>query len=147
MSVWLLCVPHRVEADMNKFTFQYRGIAFQGQLWRTAGMWRPLQRASLGTLIEEASVLSDYLSWKLTLVESAHESAWVGKMWSQTLRTAWSYQSKSLQHPVWCIITSGYLWKLGKTLYYQTFVLFLLCFLNLKECLLGNSVFSLFCTM
>lgn len=74
-----------------------------GQFWRTTRMWRPIQRASLGTVIEEASVFSNCLSWKLTLVESALDSTWVGKMWSQKVKTGRPYQSKIPQYPVWCI--------------------------------------------
>lgn len=84
---------------MNKFTFHHGGIAFHWVVLTYIKYVEAVQRASLGTLIEEASVLSSGLSWKLTLVESALDSIWVKKMWLQKLRTGWLSQSKSLNTP------------------------------------------------
>lgn len=107
--MWLLCVPPRGIAWHEEVYIPIPSSAFHGAVLTHNKNVEAHTKGVFRDPIEEASVLSDCLSQKLTLVESALESTWVGNMWSQKLRTGWPDQSKSLQHPVWCVITSGYL--------------------------------------
>lgn len=84
-------------------------------------MWRPIQRARLGTLIEEASMLCDCLLWK---AHTGRKCSWpnLGEE-NVVTETSDNWTLQHLQHPVWCFIAYGYLRKLGKTLHSETFML------------------------
>lgn len=88
-------------------------------------MQRPIQRASLGTLIEEASVFSDCLSWKFTLVESAllNQPGW-GRCGHKILEQDGLTRVRAGNALSGILVPMGiYETIVGKPLYSQAFVL------------------------